>query len=80
MRVWERERKRMLRCNSADRGCVAHWDNITSPETEQTFRRCSHSRSFMEPTKEAMQMTTAHAVGAASHTSGGFFHRRAHRL
>jgi hypothetical protein len=23
MRVWERERKRMLRCNSADRGCVA---------------------------------------------------------
>ena len=23
MRVWERERKRMLRCNGADRGCVA---------------------------------------------------------
>jgi hypothetical protein len=23
MWVWERERKRMLRCNSADRGCVA---------------------------------------------------------
>jgi hypothetical protein len=23
MRVWERERKRILRCNGADRGCVA---------------------------------------------------------
>jgi hypothetical protein len=23
MWVWERERKRMLHCNSADRGCVA---------------------------------------------------------
>jgi hypothetical protein len=28
---------------------------------------------------EAKQMTTAQAVGAASHTSGGFFHRRANR-
>ena len=47
-------------------------DNITSPETEQTFRRCSHSRPFMEPMQEAKQMTTAHAVGAASHTPGEF--------
>ena len=23
MRIWERERKRMLRCNGADRDCVA---------------------------------------------------------
>ena len=66
MWVWEREKKRMLRCNSADRGCVPCRDNITSPETEQTFRRCSHSRSFMEPMQEAKQMTTAQAVGAAS--------------
>ena len=48
------------------------WDNITSPETEQTFRRCSHSRPFMEPMREAKQMTTAQAVGAASHTPGEF--------
>src|SRR5882762_9368195 len=47
-------------------------DNITSPETEQTFRWCSHSRPFMEPMQEAKQMTTAQAVGAASHTSGEF--------
>src|SRR6266478_2819368 len=47
-------------------------DNITSPETEQTFRRCSHSRSFMEPMQEAKQMTTAQAVGGASHTSDEF--------
>jgi len=47
-------------------------DNITSPETEQTFRRCSHSRPFMEPMQEAKQMTTAQAVGAASHTPGEF--------
>jgi hypothetical protein len=39
---------------------------------EQTFRRCSHSRPFMEPMQEAMQMTTAQAVGAASHTPGEF--------
>ena len=75
MWVWERERKRMLRCNSADRGCVAcsgQRDNITSPETELTFRRCSHLRPFMEPMQEAKQMTTAQAVGAASHTPGEF--------
>jgi hypothetical protein len=28
---------------------------------------------------EAKQMTTAQAVGAASYTPGGFFHRRANR-
>ena len=47
-------------------------DNIMSPETEQTFRRCSHSRPFMEPMQETKQMTTAQAVGAASHTPGEF--------
>ena len=35
-------------------------DNITSPETEQTSRWCSNSRTFEEPMKEAKQMTTAH--------------------
>src|SRR6266478_2059143 len=53
------------------------WDNITSPETEQTSRWCSTSRTFAEPINEAKQMTTAQAVGAASHTPGGFIHRRA---
>jgi hypothetical protein len=47
------------------------WDNITSPETEQTSRWCSNSRTFAEPMNEAKQMTTAQAVGAASHTTGG---------
>jgi hypothetical protein len=49
------------------------WDNITSPETEQTSRWCSNSRTFAEPMNEAKQMTTAQAVGAASHTTGGFY-------
>jgi len=34
----------------------------------------------MEPMQEAKQMTTVQAVGAASHTLGEFFHRRANRL
>ena len=53
------------------------WDNITSPDTEPTSRWCSNSRTFAEPMNEAMQMTTAQAVGAASDTAGGFIHRRA---
>ena len=53
------------------------WDNITSPEPEPTSRWCSNSRTFAEPMNEAKQMTTAQAVGAASHTPGGFIHRRA---
>jgi hypothetical protein len=48
------------------------WDNITSPETELTSRWCSNSRPLEEPMNEAKQMTTARAVGAASHTPGGF--------
>jgi len=48
-------------------------DHITSPETEQTSRWCSNSRTFEEPMDEAKQMTTAQAVGAASHTPGGFY-------
>ena len=47
-------------------------DNITSPETELTSRWCSSSRPLEEPMNEAKQMTTAQAVGAASHTPGGF--------
>src|ERR1700693_2349070 len=47
-------------------------DNITSPETELTSRWCSNSRPLEEPMNEAKQMTTAQAVGAASHTLGGF--------
>ena len=47
-------------------------DNITSPETELTSRWCSNSRPLEEPMNEAKQMTTAQAVGAASHTPGGF--------
>jgi hypothetical protein len=47
-------------------------DNITSPETELTSRWCSSSRPLEEPMKEAKQMTTAQAVGAAPHTAGGF--------
>jgi hypothetical protein len=30
------------------------WDNITSPETEQTSRWCSNSRTFAEPINEAI--------------------------
>ena len=48
------------------------WGNITSPETEQTSRWCSDARPWVEPMKEATQMTTAQAVGAASHTSLDF--------
>jgi hypothetical protein len=48
-------------------------DNITSPETELTSYWCPSSRPLEEPMKEAKQMTTAQAVGAASHTPGGFF-------
>ncbi len=40
VRAWERERKRMLSCNGADRGRVAYWDDRASPETEPTSRRC----------------------------------------
>jgi hypothetical protein len=47
-------------------------DNITSPETELTSYWCSSSRPLEEPMYEAKQMTTAQAVGAASHTPGGF--------
>jgi len=49
-----------------------HGDNITSPKTELTSRWCSSSRPLEEPMYEAKQMTTAQAVGAASHTPGGF--------
>ena len=47
-------------------------DNITSPETGLTSRWCSNSRPFVEPMKEAMQMTAAQAAGTASHTPDGF--------
>jgi hypothetical protein len=47
-------------------------DNITSPETELTSYWCSSSRPLEEPMNEAKQMTTAQAVGAASHMAGGF--------
>jgi hypothetical protein len=47
-------------------------DNITSPETELTSRWCSSSSPLEEPKKEGKQMTTAQAVGAASHKPGGF--------
>jgi len=46
-------------------------DNITSPETGLTSRWRSNSRPFVEPMKEAMQMTAAQAAGAASHTPDG---------
>jgi hypothetical protein len=49
------------------------WNHITSPETEPTSRWYSNSRTFAEPMNEATQMTTAQAVGAASHTSGGLY-------
>ena len=52
------------------------WDHITSPETEPTSRWYSNSRTFAEPINEATQMTTAQAVGAASHTMVVFLHRR----
>jgi hypothetical protein len=48
------------------------WDNITSPETELTSYWYSSSRPLEEPMYEAKHMTTAPAVGAASHTPGGF--------
>ena len=48
-------------------------DHITSLETEPTSRWYSNSRTFAEPINEATQMTTAQAVGAASHTSGGWY-------
>jgi hypothetical protein len=48
------------------------WDKITSPETELTSRWCSSSRPLEEPMKEAKQMTTVQAVGAASHTMVAF--------
>src|SRR6266576_7001997 len=44
-------------------------DKITSPETELTSYWCSNSRPLEEPMNEAKQMTTAQAIGAASHTT-----------
>jgi hypothetical protein len=64
--------KRRLPCNQADRVASPQGDNITSPETELTSYWCSNSRPLEEPIYEAKQMTTAQAVGAASHTPGGF--------
>ena len=49
------------------------WDHITSPETEPTSRWYSNSRTFAEPMNEATQMTTAQAVGAASHPARGLY-------
>jgi hypothetical protein len=48
-------------------------DHMTSLETEPTSRWYSNSRTFAEPINEATQMTTAQAVGAASHTRGGWY-------
>ena len=53
-------------------GASPQGDNITSSETELTSYWCSSSRPLEEPMHEAKQMTTAQAVGAASHTTGGF--------
>jgi len=72
MWVWEREGSECCAVMAQIDVASSVRDNITSPETEQTFRRCSHSRRFMEPMQEAKQMTTAQAVGAASHTPGEF--------
>jgi hypothetical protein len=47
-------------------------DNITSPETELTSCWCSSSKPLEEPMYEAKQVTTAQAVGAASHTAVDF--------
>ena len=65
-------RKRKPPCNGTDRGCVAWLGQHHSPETEQTSRWCSDARPWVEPMKEATQMTTAQAVGAASRTSLDF--------
>jgi hypothetical protein len=49
------------------------WENITSPETKQTSRWFSNSRTFAEPINEAKQVTTTQAIGAASQSSRSYF-------
>src|SRR6267143_511249 len=71
MWVWERERKRMLRCNSADRGCVACSGQHHVAGNGADFLLVLNSRTLEEPMHEAKQMTTGQPVGAASHTAGG---------
>jgi hypothetical protein len=81
MWVWERERKRTLRGNSADRGFVACSGQHHVAGNGADFSPVLALETFMEPMQEAKQMTTAQAVGAASHTPGEFPpHRRANRL
>jgi len=69
-------RKRMLPCNRADRGCVASMGQDYRTGNGATSRWCSNSRTFVEPMKEAKQMTAAQVAGAASHTMVVFPHRR----
>jgi hypothetical protein len=80
MWVWERERKRMLRGNSADRGCVACSGQHHVAGNGADFSPVLALETVYGTDAGSKQMTTAQAVGAASHTSGEFFHRRANRL
>ena len=54
------------------------WDNITSPETEQTSRWCSNSRAFAEPMQEAIANDDSALLLVQLHTRlVDFLHRRA---
>src|SRR5260370_18409320 len=60
----------MLPCKGADRGCVASLGQDHLGGNGADFLLVLNSRTFEEPMHEAKQMTTAQAVGAASHTAG----------
>ena len=61
----------MLPCNRADRGCVASTGQHDLTGNGADFAMVSNSRPFVEPMKEAKQITAAQAAGAASHTPDG---------
>jgi hypothetical protein len=65
--------KRRLPCNRADRGCVALGRQHHLAGNGAHFLLVLNSRTLEEPMYDAKQMTTGQPVGAASHTTGGFF-------
>jgi hypothetical protein len=77
MRVWERERKRMLRCNSADRGCVAcsgqHYVAGNGADFSPVLAlETVYGTDAGSKANDDGALPLVRAVGAASHTPGEF--------
>ena len=72
MWVWERERKRILRGNSADRGCVACSGPHHLAGNGADFSPVLALETVYGTDAGSKANETAQAVGAASHTPGEF--------